>query len=94
MGEYGKELSGNMKSMRLLIWITQLGISTAAPLAGFLLASVWLYKRFELGVWIVILGAVLGIICAIDGLRMSLKAMECMTKDKQTPPPVAFNDHE
>lgn len=94
MGEYGKELLETMKSMRLLIWITQLGISTAAPLAGFLLASVWVYKRFELGVWVVILGAVIGVICAIDGLRMSLKAMERMTKEKQTQPPVAFNDHE
>ena len=84
-----------MKSMRLLIWITQLGISTAAPLAGFLLLSVWLNRRFGWGSWVIVVGVVLGIICAIDGLRTSLKAMERMAMDKkQEYPVVGFNDHE
>ena len=83
-----------MKNTQLLIWITQLGLSTAAPLAGFLLLSVWLHRRFEWGSWVIIAGVILGIICAIDGLRTSLRAMERMSKDKNQEPPVGFNDHE
>jgi len=36
-----------------------------------------------------------GLVCAIDGMRTSLKAMERMSKEKQEdPPPVSFNEHE
>ena len=83
-----------VKNMRLLIWITQLGVSVAAPLAGFLLLAVWLYRRFGWGSWVIVAGAVLGIICAVDGLRVSLKAMERMAQDKKQAPPIGFNDHE
>ena len=83
-----------MKDLRMLIWLTQLGLSTAAPLAGFLLLAVWLHRRFQWGSWVIIAGVVLGIVCAADGLRTSLKAMERMIKDKKKDPPVGFNDHE
>ena len=85
-----------MKDLNLLVWLTQLGISVAGPLAGFILLAVWLYQQFNLGVWILILGIFLGISGAIDGFRVSLKAMESMTKNKSnknTVPPVSFNDH-
>ncbi len=83
-----------MKNFQLLIWITQLGLSTAAPLAGFLLLAVWLHRRFEWGSWVIVAGVILGIVCAVDGLRTSLKAMERMSKEKKQEPPVGFNDHE
>ena len=83
-----------MKDWQLLIWITQLGLSTAAPLAGFVLLAVWLYRRFQWGPWVIVVGVLLGLICAIDGLRASLKAMERMTKDKAQEPIRGFNDHE
>lgn len=84
-----------MKNVNLLIWLTQLGISVAVPLGGFIWLAIWLRQRFDLGVWVVLAGVAVGIICAIDGLRMSLKAMERMAKQKQEePPPVSFNDHE
>lgn len=84
-----------MKEFRMLIWITQLGLSVVMPLAGFILVSVWLKSRFEMGVWIVICGFILGIICAVDGLRNSLIIMEKQDKanDKKKPP-LSFNDHE
>ena len=31
-----------MKDFNLLIWLAQLGLSTAFPLAGFILLGVWL----------------------------------------------------
>ena len=85
-----------MKDLKLLIWLTQLGISVAAPLGGFIWLGIWLRQRFQLGVWVVLLTIFIGIVCAIDGMRVSLKAMERMGKDpKETdPPPVSFNDHE
>ena len=83
-----------MKDWNLFIWLTQLGLSTAAPLAGFILLGVWLHENLQWGVWTVIVGVVLGIICAVDGLRMSVKSMERMTKDKKKDPPVGFNDHD
>ena len=45
-----------MKNVNLLIWLTQLGISVAAPLGGFIWLGVWLRQRFDLGVWVVLAG--------------------------------------
>lgn len=85
-----------MKNLSLLIWLSQLGISVAVPLAGFVLLAVWLQSRFALGSWVIWVGVGLGVICAIDGLRTSLKAMDRLANHKQDPepPPVAFNDHD
>ena len=84
-----------MKNLNLLIWLTQLGFSVAAPLGGFIWLGVWLRSRFDLGIWVVLLGVFIGVVCAVDGLRVSLKAMERMGSTKQEdPPPVSFNDHE
>lgn len=82
----------------MLVWITQLGLSTAAPLAGFSLLGLWLRNHFSLGVWVIIVCIALGLICAVQGLRNSLKMMEQQdrrnAKKKQSPPPVSFNNHE
>ena len=84
-----------MKNLSLIIWLTQLGMSISIPMGGFILLAVWLRQRFDLGVWIVILGVVLGVVCAVDGLRTSLKAMKRMAKDKKEEnQPVSFNDHQ
>lgn len=84
-----------MKNISLLVWLSQLALSVAMPLGGFILLGVWLHDRFGWGVWVIIAGTVLGLICAIDGLRSSLKAMERLAKDEtKEPPPVSFNDHD
>lgn len=83
-----------MKNLSLIVWLTQLGISVAVPLGGFVWLAVWLRQRFALGVWVIIVGVILGIVGAADGLRTSLKAMERMAKDKkEDEPPIFFNDH-
>lgn len=85
-----------MKDLSLLVWLTQLGFSVAAPLAGFVLLAVWLRDRFSLGNWIVLVGLVFGICSAISGLRSCLKLLERQSRGKKKddgPPPVAFNDH-
>lgn len=87
-----------MKHFDLLIWLTQLGISVAVPLGGFVLLGVWLRQRYDWGVWIIIVCVVIGVSCAVSGLRSSLKAMERLVKnkdkDEDVPPPICFNDHE
>lgn len=83
-----------MKNLNLLVWLTQLGLSVALPPLGFILLAVWLRDRFGWGTWVLWAGIVLGVICAIDGLRVSLKAMEQMSGDKkEKDPPVSFNEH-
>lgn len=79
----------------MLIWLTQLGLSIAAPLAGFVLLALWLRSTFGLGLWVVWAGLALGLYSAAAGFIQSLKAMEQMSRDKkkQEPPPIAFNEH-
>ena len=83
-----------MKDLHLLIWLTQLGLSTVGPLAGCVLLAVWLHNRFQWGSWVIWVGAILGFIMAIDGFRNSLKLMNRQCKSKKEPPPLAFNDHD
>lgn len=85
-----------MKDIKLLIWVTQLGLSVAAPLGGFILLAVWLRSRFQWGNWVIIVGAVLGVVCALEGLLSSIRAMKRMSDQGKEPqdPPVSFNDHE
>lgn len=86
-----------MKDLNLIVWLTQLGYSVAFPLAGFTLLAVWLQRRFDLGIWVVLVGIVLGFICAVDGFRNSLKAMDRLSQNRKkddAPPPVSFNDHQ
>lgn len=83
-----------MKNLTLLVWLTQLGLGVAMPLAGFVLIGVWLHEVIGWGVWTVFVGIALGLYCAFQGLMTSLKTMKQLsdTKDKQEN--VAFNDHD
>lgn len=69
-----------MKELSMLVWLTQLGLSVAVPLAGFIWLALWLRSKFGLGNWILFVGLVLGFKSAIDGFRTSLKAMERMDR--------------
>ncbi len=86
-----------MKDLSLLVWLGQLGLSVAIPLAGCIFLARWLQDRFGLGTWVLVVGLILGLALAVDGLRHSLKAMARLSRDKkkdQAPPPVSFNDHD
>ena len=85
-----------MKNVTLLVWLTQLGLSVAVPPACAIGLAVWLRNTYELGQWVIWSGIILGVVCAIDGLRVSLLAMERLSKNKEEkePPPVSFNDHD
>ena len=85
-----------MKDLSLLAWLSQLGLSVALPLAGFILLALWLRDRFGWGDWVLWAGIVLGLIMALDGLRQSLKHLSRLSKNKdgEEEPPVSFNDHD
>lgn len=85
-----------MKDLTLLVWLTQLGLSVALPPAGFILLAVWLRDSYGWGDWVLWAGIGIGLICAADGLRTSLKAMSRISKGKRkdAPPAVCFNDHD
>ena len=84
-----------MKNVNLLVWLTQLGLSVAVPLAGFIFLGIWLHNSCAWGQWIVWVGVILGVTTAADGLRQSIKAMERMSRENEkADPPVSFNDHD
>lgn len=84
-----------MKDLNLLVWLTQLGLSVAVPLAVFLGGSLWLHSSLGWGSWVVWVGLIVGLSSAVSGLRQSLKAMDQMARgrEKKDPPPVSFNEH-
>lgn len=85
-----------MKELTLLTWLTQLGLSVALPLVGFVFLALWLKNQFGWGEWVLWAGIVLGLVTAFDGLRTSLKLLARLTekKDGDVPPPVSFHDHD
>jgi len=84
-----------MKNLNLLVWLTQLGLSTAVPLAGFVGLAVWLKNRYGLGLWVVLVGIGIGLFCAIDGFVRNLKVLDNLSKEKdKKEPPVSFGEHD
>lgn len=84
-----------MKNVKMLVWLTQLGLSVALPPLGFIYLAVRLQRSYGWGNWVIWAGIALGILCAVEGLRSSLKAMALMSqKEQEEKPPVSFNDHD
>jgi hypothetical protein len=85
-----------MKDFALIVWLTQTGMSVAAPPAGFILLALWLRNTFTLGDWVIWVGVLFGVVGAVNGLRDSMRALERLSrKDKiDPPPPVSFNNHD
>ena len=82
-----------MKNVSMIVWLTQLGLSVALPLAGFILLAVWLKNTCSWGNWVIFLGIVLGLVSAFSGLMNSLKAMKSLSEKDKLDKPVTFNDH-
>lgn len=84
-----------MKNLSLLTWLSQLALSVAVPLLGFIWLGVWLRSRFAWGIWIVIVCVVAGLVFAMDGLRYSLKLMERLAKNEtEQETRISFNEHD
>lgn len=79
---------------RALMWLTELALSVAAPLMLFVYGAVWLRNRFGLGVWVIILGAALGLYGAFAGLKASFTAMGLLNRSKPSRDKTNFNSHD
>ncbi len=80
--------------LKNIVWITQLGLSVAAPIVLCVLGSVWLGNRFGLGPWVVAVGTLLGIGAAFAALWQNLRELERQAKEDDNDPGVGFNDHK
>ncbi len=79
--------------MHTLVWLTELGLSVAIPMAVFVFLGAFLRKQFELGSWVVVVSALLGLYGSVGGLIRSLKLMNREAKEKE-PEKTQFNTHE
>lgn len=84
-----------MKGISMLVWLTQLGLSVAAPPVLFVLLALWLRDSWGWGGWVLWVGVFLGVYGAATGFLSSLRAMERLSGDKkQDTPPLSYNDHD
>ena len=79
---------------RALMWLTELAISVAAPLMLFVYGAIWARNRWHLGVWIIIVGAALGLYSAFVALKASFTAMGLLNKPKADKDKTNFNSHD
>lgn len=84
-----------VKVMSFIVWLTQLGLSVAVPLVGFIWLSVWLHNSKGWGSWVIILGIVLGLFGAVGGLYSGFKTLHRLTaaEDGQSSSP-GYNRHD
>ena len=82
-----------MKDLGLLVFLSQLGLSVALPLVGFVWLGVWLGESW--GNWAVFAGILLGVFFGFQGLRSALKTMENLAKKPEgEEPPRSYNEHD
>lgn len=87
-------MSGYVKVLRYLVWLTQLGLTVAVPLVGFILLGAWLHNSRGWGGWTVIVGVVLGLMGAVGSLYNGFKQLNRMLKQDEDPSRVGYNRHE
>lgn len=84
-----------MKILNLILWVGQFGFSVIFPTLVFLLLGNWLQNRFQLGFWVLIVCAVIGVLTSISTTRSCLKALRKAAQEagRDQEPPTAFSDH-
>lgn len=85
-----------MKDLKLLVWLTQLGLSVALPPAGLIWLAVWLRDSRGWGNWVIWVGIIAGAVLTVNSLRTSLKTLDRLTRPQKDcpPPPASFNGHD
>ena len=64
-----------MKYLSLLTWVGQFGFSCLFPTCLFLMLGVYLQRKFNLGVWVMIVLGIIGLLTSISTARSCLQAM-------------------
>lgn len=87
-------MRGYIKVLRYLVWLTQLGLSVAVPLVGFVLLGVWLHNSKGWGGWTVVVGILLGILGAVGGLYDGFKTLHRMMQTDEEQSQFGYNKHD
>lgn len=84
-----------MKELKLLLWVTQFGLSILVPPCFLLWVAVALRSRYGLGMWIIAVLGILGLMTSFSTAKANLRAMRKDAEEagSQKAPPVSFNDH-
>ena len=84
-----------MKTLSLLLWVTQFGLSVLFPLCFFLLSAAWLQQKFNLGIWVIGVAGLLGLLTSISTARSCIRSLrkDAEAAGNQKDPPVSFNEH-
>lgn len=87
-------MKGTVKFFSYLVWLTQLGLSVAVPLVGFILLGTWLHNSRGWGGWVVALGILLGLFGAAGGLYNGFKTLHRLMRQEEKKPSIGYNRHE
>lgn len=89
-------MKNGMKTLSLLLWVTQFGLSVLFPLCFFLLSGAWLQRQYGFGMWIMGVSGVLGLLTTISTTRSCLRSLRRDAEEASggKEPPVSFNRHE
>ena len=84
-----------MKTLSLILWVSQFGLSVLFPLCLFLYLGFLVQTRMGLGFWVMALFGVIGFLTSISTAKSCLRSLlkardEAASQEK---PPVSFNDH-
>lgn len=85
-----------MKTMSLLLWVSQFGLSIIFPTLFFLLLATYLQTRLGLGMWIIWVLGLLGVLTSVQTAKSCLKSLQkaAMEASSDKPAPTGFNDHQ
>lgn len=83
-----------MKTLSLIFWVTQFGLSILFPPCFFLWLATYLQQHHNWGFWTTIVGGILGILIAASTAKANWRAMRKEAESCSAPPPVSFNDHK
>lgn len=83
-----------MKTLSLILWVTQFGLSILFPPCFFLWLAIYLQQNHGWGIWTTIVGGILGVLIAISTAKANWRTMRKEAESGSKPPPVSFNDHK
>ena len=80
------------QALKNLAFLTQVGVSIAAPRVLCIFGASWLQNRFQLGGWVVFLGFLLGVGGACSSLVGFIRLANKQAGKKNKEGPSSFND--